>query len=670
MRSRIFFSFLLFVMSVCQLSAQDKTPVKFGKVSAEDFKAAPYAIDSSAAAVVISDVGFTRIVGNMKGGFSYEYTRHKRVHVLKNSAFDLGTVEIFVYSDGDAEEELENIKAVTYNLENGKVTESKLDTRKGVFKEKHSRNLVAKKFTMPDLREGCIFEYEYRIKSDFLFNLPSWEFQGAYPRLWSEYSVRLPGFIKYAFLSQGYLVPHIKEQKESSENYAISSSNGVSAARHYDFQAPVTTHRWVMKDVPELKEESFTSTLDNHVSKIQFQLSEFRDPLPYRNIMGTWQMATKSMMEREDFGASLSKNNGWLGDMIDPLIKQGGSKLDIARRIFHYVQQNFTATSPSGLYMKENLRTVARAKSGNVADINLMLTAMLRYADIQADPVILSTRSNGYTYAAYPLISRFNFTICRALIDDREWLLDAATGQLGFGQLSQQCYNGHARVVNEEATMLYLVPDSLIEKELVSVLMINGEDGKMLGSLQRTAGQLNSQILRKRIKQSGLPEYIADIRKGFSMEIDIKDPKVDSMEKLEMPVKLEYQFTVPESDEDIIYFNPMLTSVWKENPFKAANRFYPVEMPHTIDEVYLLRMDIPKGYEVEELPKQIKMVMNEQGDGAFEYLISNSGGIISMRSRLRVNRATFMPEEYEMLREFFAMVVQKQNEQIVFRKKP
>jgi hypothetical protein len=81
-------------------------------------------------------------------------------------------------------------------------------------------------------------------------------------------------------------------------------------------------------------------------------------------------------------------------------------------------------------------------------------------------------------------------------------------------------------------------------------------------------------------------------------------------------------------------------------------------------------MDIPKGYEVEELPKQMKMVMNEQGDGAFEYLISNSGGIISMRSRLRVNRATFMPEEYEMLREFFAMVVQKQNEQIVFRKKP
>jgi len=53
----------------------------------------------------------------------------------------------------------------------------------------------------------------------------------------------------------------------------------------------------------------------------------------------------------------------------------------------------------------------------------------------------------------------------------------------------------------------------------------------------------------------------------------------------------------------------------------------------------------------------------------FEYRISESNGIISLRSRIRLNRAYFMPEEYEMLREFFNLIVKKHAEQIVFKKK-
>jgi len=40
-----------------------------------------------------------------------------------------------------------------------------------------------------------------------------------------------------------------------------------------------------------------------------------------------------------------------------------------------------------------------------------------------------------------------------------------------------------------------------------------------------------------------------------------------------------------------------------------------------------------------------------------------------MRSRLQIKRAYFQAEEYEMLREFFNLVVKKHAEQIVFKKK-
>lgn len=667
MRSHVSLLILL-CLFVSTAQAQDKVQVKFGSVKAEDFKKV-YSIDSSAGAVIIADVGDTRIVGNTKGWFSWEFVHFKRIHILNKSAFDVSNVTIPLYSNGDDEEELVKLKAYTYNLENGKVVETKLDSKKGVFKDKLDRNRVLRKFTFPDVKEGSIIEYEYIVKSDFLFNLQPWTFQGSYPRLWSEYNVRIPRFISYVTLMQGYLAPHIRESKDGTDYFSISASNGASASEHYKWTDGVTSFRWVMKDVPVLKEESFTSSLDNHISKIEFQLSEYKDPLTYRNVMGTWPQLTKRLMEAEYFGGDLSKNNGWIGDMIDPIIKSGGSQLEIAYKIYRYVQKNFTCTSRAGLYANENIKNVGKTKKGTVGELNLLLTAMMRYANIQADPVILSTKSNGYTYSLYPLIDRFNYTISQIVIDNRVYYLDASNPQMGFGRLSPECYNGHARVVDPMATAINFTADSLLERKITSVLMINNDKGGIMGSMQKTPGYFESYNLRRKIKDAGLPGYMAELQKGFLSEVEIKEPKIDSMDLLDMPVKLEYQFEMPETEEDIMYFSPMMTEAWKENPFKAAKRYYPVEMPYTIDETYLLRMDVPKGFEVEEMPKQIRMKLNENDDGFFEYLISNSNGVISMRSRLRLSRTYFLPEEYEMLREFFAMVVQKQGEQIVFKKK-
>src|ERR1043165_860944 len=106
-----------------------------------------------------------------------------------------------------------------------------------------------------------------------------------------------------------------------------------------------------------------------------------------------------------------------------------------------------------------------------------------------------------------------------------------------------------------------------------------------------------------------------------------------------------------------------------ENPFKSAERVYPVEMPYGIDETYVFSLIMPDGYVLDELPKSMRLKLNEEGDGDFEYLVSESGGTISLRSRIRLKRAYYLPDEYETLREFFNLIVKKHNEQIVLKKK-
>jgi hypothetical protein len=80
--------------------AQEKSKIKFGKISAEDFAPKAYAIDSNANAVVLSDIGTTEIVGNYKGWFSLEFTRHKKVHILKKNGYDVANVQIGIYTNG------------------------------------------------------------------------------------------------------------------------------------------------------------------------------------------------------------------------------------------------------------------------------------------------------------------------------------------------------------------------------------------------------------------------------------------------------------------------------------------------------------------------------------------------------------------------------------------
>jgi hypothetical protein len=108
------------------LPAQDKSGIKFGKISTADFDLSKYAFDSSASAVIIADIGNTSFQGNTKGDLTLFFKRFKRVKILNKNGFNVAKEEIGVYENGlNSVEELANLKASTYNIENGNIVETK-----------------------------------------------------------------------------------------------------------------------------------------------------------------------------------------------------------------------------------------------------------------------------------------------------------------------------------------------------------------------------------------------------------------------------------------------------------------------------------------------------------------------------------------------------------------
>ncbi|MGN6493341.1 MAG: DUF3857 domain-containing protein [Agriterribacter sp.] len=658
---------VLLCLATSPLIAQDKLNLKYGKITPADFDLSKHKFDTSVSAVVIADVGRSDFEGNIKGWFSLTFKRHTRIKILNKNGMDAADVSIPLFFIGNAEEKVSNLKASTYTLEDGKVVETELD-KKSIFKDKYDKNHMTVKFTLPGVKEGAIIEYSYVVTSDFLQNLQPWEFQGEYPILWSEYEVKMPAFFNYVFLSQGVMV--LDHNVETTrENYVVTEPGGVSASSSYRFSSNATLHKWVAKNVPVLKTESFTSDIDNHISKIEFQLSQYRFPnMPVKDVMGNWATVAVELMKDEDFGLGLTKSNNWLDDELAPVVQGTTDKLEKAKKIYAYVRDKFTSTGTRGIYLSTSLKTINKNKSGYVPDLNMLLTTMLRQQDIEAYPVLLSLRSRGYTHEFYPLMNRFNYVICGVKIDDKFYYLDASDPTLGFNKLSSECYNGHARIIMPDvAKAIYFQADSLVEKKLTSVFMRSSKPGEWDGHFSSNMGYYESIRVRSSVKSKGEEPFFKAIQTSYTADWSINNQKIDQIKELEKPVKVEYDF-VMKTEEDMVYFNPMMNEGYKENFLKSAERSYPVEMPYCFDETYIFTMEIPQDYTVEEIPKSAKVNFGDK-DGYFEYMIDKSGETIRLRSRIKLNRATYAPEEYNDLRDFFSYVVKKHAEPIVFKKK-
>ena len=104
------------------------------------------------------------------------------------------------------------------------------------------------------------------------------------------------------------------------------------------------------------------------------------------------------------------------------------------------------------------------------------------------------------------------------------------------------------------------------------------------------------------------------------------------------------------------------------NPFisekRIADVFFGTNQMHQI----ITSVKIPDGYVFEELPKNIKMTLEDKSL-AVSRMIAVQGNMLSSRITLEFKRPFYTPEEYADLKEFYKKMYSLLDEQIVFKKK-
>ncbi len=652
MTSRSVLSALFILLATSSFSQDNSFP--FGQATYSDLDMVRYEKDTSAVAVVLQEFGEAFIEDDNDYNLLFDY--HVKIKILKQQGVEEATVIIPLYRSGGSIEKIRSIKASSFNFESGSMRETKLDF-KDVITEKTNKNWDQQKVAIPNVRVGSVIEYQYILESPFIFNFRTWNFQSDLPKVKSEFWSTIPATYTYNTTLKGFL--------ELSKN-----DSEVLRDCFYNGRADCSRSKYAMLDVPAFKEEDFMTAKSNFLSAINYELSEIKHfDGRVEKFTKDWKSADLELKTNEKFGLQIKRGKDIVGDHMELALVGESDSLLKSKKIFGFVKHWYTWDEVYGMFSELGIKKAFDTRKGNVGDINLTLIAALKYAGFNVEPVILSTRQNGFPIEIHPVITDFNYVIAKLNLGGKTILLDAVDDFMPFGTIPIRCLNGKGRVIGDKQSYWIELKPSVKQKKFTSYNLKLNDDGVITGTLQKAYYGYEAIDRRKEIASFNTEtEYFQSLKDKaighqlLKLEIVNGD---DSSKELIENFEIEMDGDV---DVGYILFNPFLDQKLKENPFKSSIRLYPVDYGAPVDQSLSVSFEYPADFELTELPEKAALVL-PNGGGRYLFGIQNVGNKVMINSLLNISKPLYSSDEYHYLKELYSRMIQVQNSDLVFKRK-
>ena len=635
------------------LPSYSQSPVKWGKIPEEDLKMTLYQPDTAATAVVLGDFGIAYFDFD-QSETEVVLDRHRRIKILKRAGFDYADIGI-VYQSGNRYQNVSNLKAQIVQPDGSK----RALERKEFFEEKVDENFTRIKFSFPEVKEGSVIEYSYSLRSSGVFQLPEWYFQGEIPVRWSEYVIQMPEFYQYVTLRNG---PKFAIDESTPTSIVVS---GQSVEGY--------TYRMACKDLPGLSEESFITTMDDYLSRVRLQLSEVKRSGVFEPVLKDWKALASELLENGSLGKVFNQKNDFSEAFakVAPLVGTGKSKQETLQIVYDFVLGEMNWNGRNGIFASQSLNKCFQEKSGTAADLNLLLIGLLRQFDIPAVPLILGTRDFGKVVDLYPIVDQFNYLMAMVELDGKSYFLDATNSYRPIGLPSINALNEKAWKVDKDNPAWVAVAPPKAQVVRAFNLTIT-ENGELAGELSASYDGYAGVDIREELSSGDETNESSDAEvSATEAEIVYDSVALTNKNDISKPLVYKASVRIPEALTDggeRVYLPSVLQPTFDENPFKLTTRQYPVDIPYPITHRYVLTLKIPEQYEVEQLPQPVIVTIPNNG-GKFSFAVQkNAPKMIQIVSSIQLNQLHFEPEEYPFVKQFFDMLIEKQQEQIVLKK--
>lgn len=622
-----------------------KDPIRFGRVSKTEKSIKSTNLDPDANAVILCDFGEIDFRGN-----SVEIRRHTRIKILNKKGVEEANLTL-PYFFKDNNERIFRIKAQTINItEDGKV--EKIKIKKGdIYTIDVNENWKEKRFTFPNVKVGSIIEYQYTKKSESVVSLEEWTFQNSLPTLKSHLNVLVGGNLDYKIVYNG---------SRLINKYGNKDSNS-----------------WSLKNLPPLKEEPYCPNPEDYVESIRFQLAGYQRFISggseYVQLMTSWEKLAKDILEHQKYKNILNRKRS-AKKVVLQIINENDEPLEKVRKIYSFVQNEIDWDGKYRLFPEEKFATILEQKRGSSAEMNLCLVRLLKSADLEANPLIISTKGNGIVTKSYPLYSQFNHVLAQVKIGEKDILLDAISNFRPYNLLGKNDLKAEGFLLNKSDARWVKIGFPHKNRSVI-VNNVRYENNKMKIKTSFAFFENEAVEYRKKFhEEKGEKSFIT---KYLQRPIDENETTLDSFtvknsHDLEKPFSVNCYYSKNLEDEleaDIIYLNPFIKKHLEKNPFVNPIRYLPVDFILPSSEKFIYNLLIPDGYELAEIPKSIKFSTLSNKISytfAFNQLSEKN---LQLSSTYKISTPLIYPDEYGDLRELFNKMMGLQSTQLVLKRK-
>lgn len=642
---------ILFIMFIAfflgHITAQE---IKFGKIPEGQLTEKSYIHDNSASAAILYKKQNTYLVSS-NGESRLVTDVHERVKIYTKEGFEYATKTINLYKNRSSKEQMKKLKAVTYNMENGKMVETELE-KDGIFKTNLSYNYDQVKFTMPNVQEGSILEFQYKINSPFIWNIDEFRFQYDIPVFKMLAEIRTPKGFRFRQTPKGYYPVYPRTYRENDNRIGME----------------VIVNEYSVNNMPAMKAESYVDNINNYRTGVMFELVSVELPGLFRSYAQTWKDVAQTIGSSDDYKNELDKTNSF-DDELDALLATKTSQVDKMKTIFKYVKENISWNGLDGKYFFNGLKKTLKEKKGNAADINLLLVAMMRYAGIDANPVIISTKDNSVPF--FPTVDRLNYVIAYATINEKPYFMDGTEEFSDINVLPVKDYNWKGILVDNPRKVwkqIDLVSPGL-SSSMYSMDIDLSDDGTAEGTCKSRFDRHSAISFRNSYKSSDLETFLSK-KESMMSDIEIDEYDTQNVENYEGRVSESFKFFddygADEADGKL-YLKPLGFLAMEENPFKVNKREYPVDFGYPFKDIYMVKLNLPEGYKIESYPES-KSLKLPDGLGSFKYHITPRDNQVDLVVNFEIKSSMIPATYYPLLKEFFNQVVNKEAEQLVLSK--
>lgn len=646
-------TFLFLFISVV-MYGEIKLP-EYGEIDKADLHLKECGFDKNAEAFELMSVGdiYYKLIA---GDFNIITERRIRIKILKDSGISKAHVKIRFFSIGGFES-IKDISGITYNLDSSdNIITSDLDKRTIIIK-KIDDQVSEISFTIPDVKVGSVFEYKFTDEKKSISNIDDWYFQDDIPTRISVCRTFIPSMFIFSVKLFAF--------QNVDQDFMIVNGKAKHGESTLYYDSKLKTYS--LENIPALKTEAYMGATKDYLQRIVFQLSAIN----YSNgekkeLKTTWAILTSSLLNSENFGGQLTKNLPHT-KKLDYALKYTTDGYKKMKTIYDYVLDMMNWNGETSIYSSKGIKSAWDNKSGNTADLNLILVNLFKEAGLNAYPVIASTKNNGTVNTQYPFLQQFNITMAYVVIDDKKYIIDAADKYNPLYLVPKNVLNNDAFVVDsKEGGWILLSNNKNIYENVVSInAQINPADSMTGTATINSYDYAKNKIMK--IWKKDTSSFINYYR-GSDNTLQIKNIEVTGEDNDSISLKQKFDFDLPlSSNQGKESFKLNLFQGFDKNPFLDTSRVTDIDFNYKRSYTIEGKISIPDNYEF-DLPQDTHVIVPDSSIIMNRYLKLDSSKL-DFKITINYIKPYYQVKAYPLLQDFYKKLFSALNEQIGIKKK-